>query len=137
MFVAAIWVWPSAPAQIPIHWNLAGQINGYGSKFTGLLLLPAIALAGYALIGLVAIIRPEQFDERALSALSWFRLTYLALLAGIHFVIVIDIRGGNFNINYIIFSLLAVVVLTSANLIQQFRRLKATRTAPPGGGIQI
>jgi uncharacterized membrane protein len=137
MFVAVIWVWPSAPAQIPIHWNLAGQIDGYGSKFMGLLLLPAIALAGYALIGLVAIIRAEQFDEPALSALSWFRLTYLALLAGIYFVIVIDIRGGNFNINYIIFSLLALMVLTSANLIQQLRRLKATRTAPPGGGIRI
>jgi uncharacterized membrane protein len=137
MFVAAIWIWPSAPAQIPIHWNLAGQIDGYGSKFTGLLLLPAIALAGYALIELAAIIRPERFDEQALSALSWFRLTYLALLAGIQFVIFIDIRGSNFNINYIIFSLLALVVLTSANLIQQLRRLKTTKAAPPGGGIRI
>ena len=34
---------PSLPAQIPMHYNAAGEIDGYGSRLT-LLLMPAIGL---------------------------------------------------------------------------------------------
>ena len=137
MFAAAAWVWPSTPAQIPIHWNIAGNIDGYGSKFSGLWLMPIVALAGYALIGLMAVIRPEQFDGRAKSALSWFRLAYVIVIAGVFGVIVADARGANLNMNYVIFPVLAVMMIASANLVVQLSRLKMSKTAPPGGGIQV
>jgi uncharacterized membrane protein len=137
MFAVAAWAWPSAPAQIPIHWDVTGQINGYGSKFTGLLLMPIVALAGYALIGLTAVIRPEKFDGRAKSALSWFRLAYVIVMAGVFGVIVADARGANLNMNYVIFPVLAVMLIASANLLVQVSRNKSARTAPPGGGIRI
>jgi uncharacterized membrane protein len=137
MFALAIWTWPSSPAQIPIHWDINGQINGYGSKFTGLLLMPIVALAGYALIGLTAVIKPEQFDGRVMNALSWFRLAYVIVIAGAFYVIVADARGANLNMNFVIFPALALMMIASANLILQLGRLKATRTSPPGGGIRI
>jgi uncharacterized membrane protein len=137
MFAGAIWAWPSAPAQIPIHWNIAGQIDGYGSKFW-LLLMPIIATVGYALIGRTAVIRPEKFDSAALSALSWFRCTCVFLMGGVFSVIVTDtLYGTNFNMNFMVFPLLALVMLTSANLVQQLRRLKSPKTSPPAGGIRI
>ena len=137
MFAGAVWAWPSAPAQIPIHWNIAGQIDGYGSKFW-LLLMPIIATAGYALIGLSAVIRPEKFDSAATSALSWFRCTCVYLMGGVFGVIVSDtLYGANLNMNYIVLSLLALVMLTGANLIQQVRRLKSTKTSPPRDGVQV
>src|SRR5258708_33392444 len=82
MFIVAIMSWSSVPAQIPIHWDISGQVDAYGSKFTGLLLLPLIALAGYTLIGLTAVFSPAQFEGRAMNALSWFRLTYVLIMAG-------------------------------------------------------
>jgi uncharacterized membrane protein len=137
MFAVAAWAWPSAPAQIPIHWNIAGQINGYGSKFTGLLLMPIVVLAGYALIALTAVIRPEQFEGPVMSALSWFRLAYVIAMAGAFGVIVADARGATLNMNYVIFPVLAVMMIASANLLVQLSRLKMSKTAPPGGGIQV
>ncbi len=137
MFSLGIWTWPSAPAQIPIHWNIAGQIDGYGSKFVGLLLMPIVALAGYALIGMTAVIRPEQFEGRVMSALSWFRLAYVIVIAGAFGVIVADARGANLNMNYVIFPVLALMMIASANLLVQLIRLKMSKTAPPGGGIQV
>jgi len=137
MFVVAIWAWPTAPAQIPIHWNIAVQIDGYGSKFTGLLLMPVIGLAGYALIGMTAVIRPEQFEGRVMSALSWFRLAYVIVVAGAFGVIVADARGANLNMNYVIFPVLALMMIASGNLLVQLSRLKMSKTAPPGGGIQV
>ncbi len=137
MFVLAAWVWPSAPAQIPIHWNIAGQVDGYGSKFVGLLLMPIIASAGYLLIGLVAVLKPEKFAGQVMDALSWFRLAYVMVMAGVFFVIAADSRGGNLNMNYVIFPLIAVMLITSANLVVQSSRNESAGTAPSDGGIRI
>ena len=35
------WYWPRLPASVPVHFNAAGQIDGYGSKLS-LLAFPAI-----------------------------------------------------------------------------------------------
>ena len=136
MFVLAILTWPSAPDRIPIHWNIAGQINGYGSKVVGLFLIPLIALAGYALIGLGPTTKPEQFDERTRSALSWFRLAYVLLMAGVFGVVVADARGSNVNMNYIVFPLVALMWIAIANLLVRSAQARAARTTP-SGGIQI
>ncbi len=137
MFALAIWTWPYAPPQIPIHWDITGQINGYGSKFVGLLLMPIIAVAGYAFIGLAPTLRPEQFDLRTIGALSWFKLAYVTVMAGVYGVIVADAGRSNVNMNYVLFPLLALMVIAVANLVVQTNRNKSARTAPPGGGIRI
>ena len=137
MFVLAIMTWPSAPAQIPIHWDTSGQIDAYGSKFTGLLLLPIVALVGYTLIGLTAVWSPAQFQGRAMNALSWFRLTYVLIMAGVFAVIVTDVRGANLNMNYVIYPLLALMLIAIVNLLIHTNRNKSAKTLPPGGGIQV
>lgn len=134
MFALAGLTWPSAPTQIPIHWDISGQIDAYGSKFTGLLLMPLVALAGYTLIGLAPILKPEQFDEPATNALAWFRLTYVLVMAGVFGVIVGDIRGASLNMNYVILPALGLTLVAVANLLVH---LKRTRTSKPGDGIQI
>jgi uncharacterized membrane protein len=138
MFALAAWVWPSAPAQIPIHWNSAGQIDGYGPKFVGLLLMPIIALAGYLLIGFLPVLKPEKFAGQAMDALSWFRLAYVMVMAGVFTVIAADaVYGANPNMNYVIFPLLALMLITSVNLVVQTNRNKSAKTGPSDGGIRI
>jgi uncharacterized membrane protein len=136
MFVLAIWAWPSTPAQIPIHWDITGRVNGYGSKFTGLFLMPIVGLGGYALIGFSAAIRPDQFEGRVMDALSRFRLAYVLLMAGVFCVIVGYARGANLNINYVVLPLLGLMTIASINLVVQLSRLKVSKASRPGG-IQI
>lgn len=137
MLALALWTWPSAPAQIPIHWNITGQVDGYGSKSVGLLLMPTVALAGYALIGLASLIRRQQFDWPMITALSWFRCAYVIVMAGVFGVVVADARGANINMNYVIFPVLALMTIASVNLIFQLSRFKSNKTAPPDGGIRV
>lgn len=99
--------------------------------------MPIIALAGYTLVGLVAIFRPEQFEGRAMSALSWFKLAYVILMAGVVGVIVADIRGSNVNMTYVLLPLLVLMMIAVANLLVQLNRNKSAKTVPPGGGIQV
>ena len=136
MFLVGIVTWTSAPASIPIHRDITGQVNGYGSKGTGLVLVPLIALGGYALLGFLSTLRPEQFDGRVIGALSWFRLAYVVVMAGAFVVIAADSRGANINMNYVMFPVLALMMIASVNLVVQLSRLKSSK-ASPGGGIRI
>jgi hypothetical protein len=137
MFIVAGWSWGLTAWQIPIHWDISGAINGYGSKFVGLILMPMIAFSGYAFLGVLPMIRPEQFDARVIGALSWFRLAYVVVMAGAFGVIVVDSRGANINMNYVMFPVLALMMIASVNLVVQLSRLKSSKAAPPGGGIRI
>jgi uncharacterized membrane protein len=133
MFALALAAWPSAPARIPIHWDITGQVNGYGSKFAGLFMLPIVGLAGYALIGLTAIVRPEQFDGPVMNALSWFKLAYVLVMVGVFSVILAAVHGSYINMNYVVFPLMGLMMIASVNLVVQLSRLKATKAGPPGG----
>ena len=53
MFAAAAVCWPYLPDRVPVHWNLRGQVDGYGGKFVGLVLLPLLTLGLYLLLLLV------------------------------------------------------------------------------------
>ena len=46
-FVAGFYFWPKLPAQVPTHWNLAGQVNGYSSALVSAFMLPLMMLILY------------------------------------------------------------------------------------------
>ena len=39
-FVISAYVYPAAPDEVPSHWDASGEVDGYMSKFWGLLILP-------------------------------------------------------------------------------------------------
>ena len=60
-FVLLAVFWNQIPARIPLHWNLNGQINGWGSKTFGLLNLPLASLATVVILHFV-----PKFDPKLL-----------------------------------------------------------------------
>lgn len=60
MFIVAAARWGSVPDQIPVHWNAKGQVDGYGGKFVGLLLLPIIAGGLYPLLKYLPRVDPAK-----------------------------------------------------------------------------
>jgi len=60
MFITAGVRWGSVPDRIPIHWNAAGQVDGYGGKFAALLLPPLITLGLYLLLRYLPRIDPAR-----------------------------------------------------------------------------
>ena len=61
MLVLLATTWPVAPDRIPTHWNAAGEVDGWGTRFTGLLLPPLFALGLY----LVFLFAPRVDPGRA------------------------------------------------------------------------
>lgn len=70
--------WADLPAQVPIHWGLSGQANGYGSRGTSLVFLSVLAVVPVAEAVRVHLRRRRPFTRVAASALS-LSCTTLAL----------------------------------------------------------
>lgn len=83
MFVAAALAWPSAPDQIPVHWNVAGEVDRYSGKVEVLLVVPLMATGLYALMRLLPAIDPGGANY------STFRGAYDALRVSILVVLAI------------------------------------------------
>jgi uncharacterized membrane protein len=59
-FAVTFAIYPAAPDRIASHWNAAGQVNGYMSKFWGLFLIPFIMTGFVALLAVLPRIDPHK-----------------------------------------------------------------------------
>jgi len=102
MFAVAIMEWSSAPDQIAAHWNGAGQVDGYGGKFAGLLLVPIIATLIWSLLNFGAWRYRRQFDRGVRNAFFLFAYALLLLQGSLFAAQILYVRGFVINVTYII-----------------------------------
>lgn len=89
MFAVAAAVWPTAPSEIPVHWNVSGEVDRYGGKFEGLLLLPLVALGIYLLLRYVPLIDPLRANyARFTGAYAAIRAAVVLLMAVIYGMVI-------------------------------------------------
>src|SRR5258707_676145 len=60
MLVITALLYNQLPAQVPVHWNLNGQIDQYADRAVGALMMPAIALV----LWLLLVILPRLYPRR-------------------------------------------------------------------------
>jgi uncharacterized membrane protein len=103
MFAVAAASWPAAPERMPIHWNIHGEVDGYGSRFVGLLLLPIVALGVYALMVVLPRFDPLRANYASFAgAYNLIRIAILAFLAGIYVVTVLAALGYSINMTTVV-----------------------------------
>lgn len=74
MSVAApAWLYPSLPDRIPTHWNIRGEVDGYGGKWT-LFMFPIMMVLMLLLFYFLPTLSPRHFEVDA------FRPTYLYIM---------------------------------------------------------
>jgi len=110
LFVIAFIVYPQLPDKVPIHWNVQGQIDNYGSKFIGVFLIPIIFL----IFEVLSVILPamDVFKENIKSFYKYYFL--MKVLFGVFFLVLyvttlMPSFGYKINIAYII--IMAVILL--------------------------
>lgn len=82
MFLAAALAWPSAPDQIPVHWNTAGAVDRYAGKVEGLLLPPLLATGLYVLLRVLPKVDPGGANYATFrGAYDAVRVSMLVVLA--------------------------------------------------------
>jgi uncharacterized membrane protein len=70
---APAWLYPGLPDRIPTHWNIRGEVDGYGGKWT-LFMFPIMMVPMLVLFFFLPALSPKHFEVDA------FRPTYLYIM---------------------------------------------------------
>lgn len=85
--VVSALLYPSMPAKIPTHWNIRGEVDGYGSRVVGVMLLPATMVGLLAMFRLLPWLSPKDFEiDKFRETYLFIMLTVIAMFSYIHFV---------------------------------------------------
>lgn len=81
--VAGLLLWNRLPEQLPMHWNAAGQVDGWGSRLTVVCLLPLFLLLIHWVCVVACFIDPKNKGQnrKALGLVLWI-CPAVSLLAG-------------------------------------------------------
>ncbi|HZZ29359.1 MAG TPA: DUF1648 domain-containing protein [Pirellulales bacterium] len=122
MFAVAAWAWPQLPERIPIHWNLKGDIDGYGSKFTGLLLLPITILVLYCVFRLVHLIDPGKENYATFTnAFTAVRMAFVFFMTGVYVFSLLSIFGYKVNMTTLVCLDTGALFLVIGNFMSKIR----------------
>lgn len=122
MFAIAVWAWPQLPERLPIHWNLQGQVDGWGNKFMGLLLLPIIVLGIYLLLIFLPRFDPlKQNYEQFGTAYSVFRLAFVVFMACLYATTIFNAFGHSLNMTRVIFPLTGLLFIALGSVIHKIQ----------------
>jgi hypothetical protein len=135
MLVVAIFLWPSAPESMPMHWNFAGEIDGYGGKFQGLFLMPVVAIFIWSLMNFIPWVQPDKFKHGLRVLFFLFAYAAMLLEAGVFAVQALHARGQIVNMNYVIWPLVVLLWISIGNLVVNAARQKSREGNPPQLGI--
>ena len=91
--VAAMWAfsaatWRRLPDRLPMHWNLAGDVDRYGGRLEGALLVPALATVLWLVMRALPRIDPRRENySRFAATYDLVVLAVVALLAALHVLV--------------------------------------------------
>ncbi|NLM38295.1 MAG: SdpI family protein [Firmicutes bacterium] len=87
VFLLGVIVYPALPEQIAVHWNIAGEPDGYGSRFFGAFGLPLFSLGLYLLLLFLPVIDPRRRNYAQFTRVyRWIKLGFVLFMLGLHLV---------------------------------------------------
>ena len=122
-FLVAFWGIAQVPPgeEIPIHWNAAGEADGFGSRWT-LLLTPAIGVFVVGLIAVIARVEPRQRNMQAsLGPLRVLLVVMAALMFGLTVMITASGLGREVDVGAWMSVGVGLLIVIIGNLLGKIR----------------
>jgi uncharacterized membrane protein len=124
MTLLSAWAWTQLPAdaQVPIHWGIDGQVDGYASKVVGLSLLPVTTIAIAALLAVIPHFEPRRANlERSGKAYGAIWITVVTLLGGFHVLTVAAALGADLEISRLVLFGTGLLFVVIGNYLPKVR----------------
>lgn len=122
------WAWRHLTNPVPLHWNISGQADGWGSPAGLLLPLPLATLGTYLLLRLCMSWRAAGFASSG-RFYAWMRLGLVALFPCLHIALLMQALGHSFNlVRYGLLGLALFLLVLGNELPRQEPNLEAAPT---------
>lgn len=117
-FLAGVLWWGHLPEQIPMHWNVKGQIDSYSSKLVGVLFLPLLAIGMWALLVATPVWASKQGNEQLRSS-TWriIRFATTLLLCIVQFAILFTALGHHVDMIMVVYYVVVFFFILIGNII--------------------
>lgn len=122
MFALLAFSWSWSPAKIPVHWNLQGDVDRYGSRFEGLVIIPLVSVLLYVFFRFLPSIDPRRGNYAAFqTAYNVIRHGALAFMAIIYALTIAILRGAPVDMALAVSTLTAVFFILVGALMPTLR----------------
>ncbi len=124
MLAGSVWAWPQIPddAQVPIHWGLDGQPDGFAPKAVGLLGMPAFALVLAAVLAIVPRVEPRRDNlERSAPAYRTAITAIVVVLGVVHLAAIAAATGRDVEIGAVVPVTVGAVFVVIGNVLGKTR----------------
>jgi uncharacterized membrane protein len=107
---------PFLPAQVPSHWNIAGEVDGYSSPLTAALLTPALILALAVILPRLPKIDPRRENYAQFQGTYALTINAIALfLTALHLLTLAFALGAGFDLARLVFLGLGLLIAVIGN----------------------
>ena len=121
-FALAAVTWNSAPDRIPVHFGFDGQVDRYGGKFEGLLVLPLVSVALYFVMRLLPRFDPGRANYANFAGpYATMRLSLTVALATIYGISHLTMLGEPANVATMMPLLMGAVFILLGGVLGKVR----------------
>lgn len=122
-FLVAVALYPTMPDPMPSHWNAAGEIDGYMSKFWGMFLMPLITLGIVLLFLAIPRIDPLKANIALfIDSYNIMMVAFVIYMLYIYALTLLAALGYGFNMTNMLLPAMGVLFIIIGYLIGKAKR---------------
>lgn len=121
--LAGILLWNRLPDPMPAHWNAAGEIDGYMSKFWGVFLVPIITVALLGLFLVIPHIDPLKANiANFIGIFNAFILAFVAYILYLYALTLFAALGIPFNMTIMLLPVVGLLFIGIGYMMGKAKR---------------
>ena len=121
-FGASAFAWGRVPDRLPVHWDIAGDVDRWGSRFEGLLIMPAVMLFTWMLMRVLPAADPRRHNFAKMAGTYETVITLaLASQLAIHLALVATALGHAVPIGRVVPLVVGVLLIGMGNVLPRAR----------------
>ena len=120
-FIATVIIYSRLPDQIPIHWNVKGEVDNYGGRYSALI-LGALPVVLYYLMIIIPRIDPRRDNYlKHGKAYAAVKMAIILFFIAVHWITIASSLGADINISKIIPIGVGIIFIVIGNVMSQIR----------------
>jgi uncharacterized membrane protein len=121
--IAGLVLYNQLPDPMPSHWNAAGQVDDYMSKFWGIFLMPIITIALVGLFLVIPNIDPLKANiAKFLGVFNWFIVIFVVYMLFVYALTLAAALGFQFNMTFWLLPVVGLLFIGAGYMMGQSKR---------------
>jgi uncharacterized membrane protein len=122
MLIAGACTWPYVPDEVPVHWNIRGEVDRYGGRFEGLFIVPLVAAGLYVLLRMLPKVDPRAANYREFAGpYAIIRCALIAFMAVVHALLLLAALGRPIPIGPVVSGLVGILLIIIGALMSRIK----------------